>query len=336
MSDPSLTVVRLMHSIPQPLTPPVPAPRKTLRPTTTSAFNKVYVNQDVLQRTQSLDEPSANSAAGVHCTESHCNHCSECLIDFNQSSDEFDIIFDYYNKSLNNNNNNNNRGDKCQPECGQSVTPLTGQAIDLLTGSGSKDKTSCAEDLVEIFTNTLIDGNRDANQSVNCDLYDCNINTNSLSPVVANAGQQSGQSQRSASNASNQSSDVTDRAEKAADVCQASQTTAASDQSRHKSDPSNDSYDQSVSSNIDLLKEFDICFNSANNQNNNHNIETNSIRSNVSYEYDCIELQDESIVKKASIGVADLNNTDSTAKVPIKQYDLSMSRTNSFFALLCC
>ena len=329
MSDPSLNAVRLMHTIPQPLTPPVPAPRKTLRPTTNSTFNKVYVNNDVLQRTQSLDEPSANSAVNGHCSDNHCNHCSECLIDLNdlnQSSDEFDIIFNCYNRSLNNNNNNNS-GDKCQRKCGQSVT---GQAIDLLTGNESKDKTTCAEDLVAIFTNTLIDGNRDTNQSISCDLYDSNTNTNSLSSVVANVGQQSLKSQQSQQSASNEGSDVANRAANRSDACHGSHVTATNDhseQSHDNSDPSNDINDPNVSSNIDLLKEFDICFNSVNNQNNNYNIETNrdnaSVRSNASYEYDCIELQNESIVKKASIGVADLNNTDSTSKVPIKQYDLS-------------
>ena len=99
----------------------------------------------------------------------------------------------------------------------------------------------------------------------------------------------------------------------------------SADNNSEEKDGSNDmTTETNISSNIDLLKEFDICFNNCDNNHNNNTIETKSITSNGTYEYDSIELQNESIVKKASIGVADLNNTDSTASIPIKQYDLSI------------
>lgn len=52
------------------------------------------------------------------------------------------------------------------------------------------------------------------------------------------------------------------------------------------------------------------------------------------YEYDAIKLEQESIDKSASIGVADLDNTNNSSRVELKDIDLSECST-TIYLIIC-
>ncbi|XP_054162174.1 RGS domain-containing serine/threonine-protein kinase A-like [Oppia nitens] len=444
ISDP-IESVRRLHLRQHTLTPPVPAPRKSIR-LTNQTIAKLYANQDVVQRTHSLDDSH----------KCGCN-CKDWLVQFDDnllmSSDDDlygivkqlplhhqqqqhhigNVIID----DCANNNNNNNRH----------------QSLDLLTGNERKSSvisaapkdqsqqlsqpstttTSAAEDLAQIFTN----------QSISCDLFDSNAGAKCLSLVTGNVPQIStntttttnitaqsnsasdgtGDSISSSSSKSNTITTdgvindksiaiINNKFNNNNNVCnnlandsqqQQQQRNNNTVNSQSNSDSRNDSNDDAIITGssltvnagtgssstantttstttstatnnstsatvppiIDLLKEFDVCFNN-NNINNNgttngqnddliHEVNTSSshhyqqqqmsmVNSMVNgldyktttginnnnnksengsvYEYDAIKLEKECIDQKASIGVADLDNTDNSARVELKEYDL--------------
>jgi hypothetical protein len=156
MVDP-IESVRRLH-LQQTLTPPVPAPRKSIR-LTNQTLARLYANQEVVQRTQSLDDSH----------KCRCN-CTDWLLHFDNSL-HIDGISAHNSTGITIDERNNN--------CRNGDSDSSKQTLDLLTGNEGKgmiiaptDQTitstqqpqpsaniaTSAEELAQIFTNQSISG----------------------------------------------------------------------------------------------------------------------------------------------------------------------------------